>query len=282
MVAMIASGCVKQETTRALGPIAFKPLVGHDTRAVESVPFPEDQSFKVWAVNQTSGNTDIKGETISYGSQGWRSEMIWPLDEMYFEAYWPENLPMAFTTDKGLQLRDFDCTKADTDVLVAKAYADNTNTNVVTLRFDHILSRIEFRMMHSLSEGMAVRVKKIEMIGFAAKGNYSAKNSGQWTVDEPNSSYVIYDAAGSDGIQVGAGVANYIGEELYVIPQACSARLEVFYEIRYGEAGWIPESATIESLKTFWDSSRHYTYTLNLRMDQLTHTTAISSLTNNN
>ena len=278
--AALLSGCVSLQTERVPGYISFEPLVGHDTRAVESVPFPEDLSFKVWAVNQTSGNTDIKGETISYGSQGWRSEMIWPLDEMYFEAFWPEDLPMEFTLDKGLQLRNFNCTKADTDVLVAKAYADNKNTNVVTLRFDHILSRIEFRMMHSLSEGMAVRVKKIEMIGFAAKGNYSAKNSGQWTVDEPNSSYVIYDAAGSDGIQVGAGVANYIGEELYVIPQACSARLEVFYEIRYGEAGWIPESATIESLKTFWDSSRHYTYTLNLRMDQLTHTTAISSLTN--
>ena len=53
--AALLSGCVSLQTERVPGYISFEPLVGHDTRAVESVPFPEDLSFKVWAVNQTTG-----------------------------------------------------------------------------------------------------------------------------------------------------------------------------------------------------------------------------------
>ena len=278
--AALLSGCVSLQTERVPGYISFEPLVGHDTRAVESVPFPEDLSFKVWAVNQTSGETYIQDETIAHSPDGWKSEKMWPIDEMYFEAYWPDVLPMEFSTTKGLQLKGFDCTKGDVDVLVAKAYDDNKNDNVVSLRFDHILSRVEFRMMHSLSEGMSVRLKKIEMIGYATTGDYGLRRTGQWDVGEPDFSTVVYEAAETDGINIAAGAAQYIADEFYVIPQACTARLEVQYEIRYGTAGWIPESATIESLKTFWDPGRHYTYTLNLRIDKLTHTTAISSWDN--
>jgi hypothetical protein len=47
--AMLLPGCMKLQTTRTDTNISFKPLIGHDTRAVESVPFPQERSFKVWA-----------------------------------------------------------------------------------------------------------------------------------------------------------------------------------------------------------------------------------------
>lgn len=279
-VVMLLSGCVSMETTRTSSNIAFKPLIGHDTRAVESVPFPQERSFKVWGVNQVTGETYIDGEMISYTSEGWLSKKLWPLEGMYFEACWPTDLAVEFSKSKGLVLEGFDCTDGDVDILFAKAYDDNEAGDVVTLSFDHILSRVEFRMMHSLSDGMEVRVKKIRMVGYAVVGDYGTRNAGEWIVGSPDHTYVVYDAGDTDGIMIPSGTAVYIGEELYVLPQPCWAALEVEYEVRHGSANWVPETAKIEALKTHWEPSKHYTYTVNLRMDKLIHTTGISSWEN--
>jgi hypothetical protein len=247
---------------------------------VESVPFPQDRDYKVWGVNQTTGEKYIDGETISYTSDGWRSSKVWPLDPMYFEAYWPTDLPMEFTPANGLQLKGFDCSGGDVDILVARAYDDNSGDDVVILNFDHILSRVEFRMMHSLPEDMSVRLKNISIVGFASRGDYNTKNHRNWDVSDKDFTYIVYDSGDADGIDIMAGEAQYIGEEFYVIPQPCYAALEITYEVRFGEASWVPQTDKIESLKTHWEPSKHYTYTLNLKMDKLTVTTGISSWSN--
>ena len=277
---MLLSGCMKLDTARTAGNIAFKPLIGHDTRAVESVPFPQDRSFKVWAVNQTTGETHIPGETITYASDGWVSSKLWTLDPMYFESYWPADLPMTFSPSNGLQLKDFDCSNGDVDILVAKTYEDNEDDDIVILNFDHVLSRVEFRMKHSLPEEMSVRLKKISMVGYANKGEYNTKVKNGWTEGERDFTYVAYDAGETDGIDIYSVDAQYIGKEFYVIPQPCYAALEVTYEVRFGEARWVPQTETIESLKTHWEPGKHYTYTVNLTMEKLTFTTGISSLNN--
>ena len=277
---MLLSGCMKQDVARTTAYIAFKPLIGHDTRAVEAVPFPQDRDYKVWGVNQTTGEKYIDGETISYTSDGWLSSKVWPLDPMNFEAYWPTDLPMEFTPANGLQLKGFDCSGGDVDILVAHGSGTGENDGVTILRFDHILSRVEFRMMHSLSETISVRLKKIEMIGFAGKGDYNIKKKDGWSVGAYDYSYVVYDAGEGEGIDITAGDAKYIGEEFYVIPQPCTASLEVTYDIRYDNANWVPQTEVIDNLETFWEPSKHYTYTVNLRMDKLTHTTGISSWNN--
>ena len=276
----LLSGCVEQETTRTTSNIAFRPLIGHDTRAVESVPFPQDLSFKVWASTQATGETYIDAEEIGYTADGWTSSHKWPYESLNFEACWPTDLAVEFTAHNGLQLKDFDCTTGDTDILIARSTSDDLIDGVSILRFDHILSRVEFRMTHSLSEGMYVRLKKIEMVGFAGKGDYNVKRKNDWSTGANDFSYVVYDAGNTDGIEITSGSTQYIGEEFYVIPQTCTASLEVTYDIRYGTANWIPQTEVIESLNTFWDPSKHYTYTVNLRMDKLTHTTGISSWNN--
>jgi hypothetical protein len=87
-------------------------------------------------------------------------------------------------------------------------------------------------------------------------------------------------AGEGEGIDRTAGDAKYIGEEFYGIPQPCTASLEVTYDIRYDNANWVPQTEVIDNLETFWEPSKHYTYTVNLRMDKLTHTTGISSWNN--
>ena len=277
---LLLSGCVKQDATWVPVTVAFEPMIGHDTRAVESVPFPQENSFKVWAVTDSSSELYIDGEEISYNGNGWLSSKTWPFDALNFEAYWPTDLPMEFVPGTGLQLKDFDCSEGDVDILVARASGDMENDGVTTLRFDHILSRIDFRMLHSLPEGMSVRLKNVTMVGFANKGDYNTKIQDSWYTVDKDFTYVAYDAGETDGILIDAGTAKYISQEFYVIPQACTAAIEIEYEISYGTSNWIPQTETIKSLETQWEPSKHYTYTLNLRMDKLTHTTGISSWNN--
>lgn len=282
---LILAGCVKQGTEWTPANIAFRPLIGHDTRAVESVPFPQDRSFKVWAVNQNDGiyldgGIYLDAEEITYGEDGWVSSKKWPRHELDFEACWPTYLPIEFSRSNGLQLKNFDCSNGDVDILIARASVNDEVDGISILRFDHILSRVDFRMLHSLPDGISVRVKKIEMIGFASKGDYNTTRKDEWTIGDKDFSYVVYDAGEGDGIDINAGTAGYISEEFYVIPQDCTASLKVTYELRYGTAVWVPQTESIESLETFWEPSTHYTYTINLRTDKLTHTTGISSWTN--
>ena len=276
----LLSGCVSLDTARTTSDITFRPLIGHDTRAVESVPFPEDQTFKVWASTQTTGETYIDAEEISCTEAGWVSSKKWPLETLSFEACWPTDLAVEYTDHNGLQLRGFECTKGDMDILFANASSEDMVDGVSILRFDHILSRVEFRMLHSLSDDMSVRLKKIEMSGFAGKGDYNVKKKNEWSTDANNFSYVVYDAGDTDGIDITSGTAQYIGEEFHVIPQPCTAALTVTYDVRFGDANWIPQTETIESLNTFWEPSKHYTYTVNLCIDKLKHTTGISSWNN--
>ena len=285
VAALIFSGCVKHDTTWTPDNIAFRPLIGHDTRAVESVPFPQDRSFKVWAVSQNDGicldgGLYLDAEEISYGENGWESSKKWPRYELEFEACWPTDLAVDFSPVNGIQLKDFDCSKGDVDILIAHASDNDQLDGVSVLRFDHILSRLDFRMLHSLSEDIAVRVKKITLIGFADSGDYNVKVKNGWDTDSKDFSYVVYDAGDSEGFSIIAGTAQYLGDEFYVIPQACTAVLEVSYEISYDGSIWIPQTETIKSIETYWEPSKHYTYTINLRMDKLTHTTGISSWNN--
>ena len=243
--ALLLSGCVKQEATWAPISISFKPLIGHDTRAVESVPFPQDRSFNVWAVDQAN-NLYLDREEISYNSEGWIASKLWPRHELSFAAYWPTEIPMEYSPAKGLQLKDFDCSKGDIDILVASANANIEDNEVVTLRFDHILSRVDFRMTHSLPEGMSVRVKKIDMIGYGSEGNYNVKHTNGWDVKNNDFTYHVYDAGQGDGVDVYSASAQYVGEEFYVIPQICTAVLEVTYELRYGSANWVPQTLPLK------------------------------------
>lgn len=273
---LILAGCVKQDAVWAPGDITFRPLIGHDTRAMESVPFPQDRTFNVWATDQNNG-TYIDAEEISYGADGWVSSKKWPRYALEFVACWPVDLDVEFSPTKGLQLEGFDCSNGNVDILFAHGAEDDADDDVAVLSFDHILSRVDFRMTHSLPADMHVRLKKIELVGFASKGDYGTRKKGEWSVDAYDFSYVVYDAGETDGIDISTGTATYIGEEFYVIPQLCTTSLNVTYDLRYGRAGWVPQEETIKTIETIWEPSKHYTYTVNLRTDKMTHTTGISS-----
>ena len=274
---LLISSCVALNTDKTTMNIAFHPFIGYDTRAIESVPFPEDNSFRVWAKEGSAGSIYIQDEIVSY-NDGWTTSYIWPEKELNFEAFWPEDLPIEYSVEKGIYINDFDCTDGDIDILLAKGGSEEVADGVQPLNFDHLLSRMEFRMKHSLSDEMSVRVKKIELKGFGQKGDYNGEYSDGWLVEEFNATRVVFES--EEGAEVLKGEARYFGEEFYTIPQICIGSVEVSYEVRFSEAKWIPQSETIKKFEIAWEPSKHYTYTLNLCVDQLKYTPGISSWSN--
>jgi hypothetical protein len=258
--------------------VGFDPVIGHDTRAEESVPFPAERTFNVWAVSAAGGEVYIDDETISCGSDGWLSATIWPHDELSFHAYSPSDLNPQFSKKDGLTIKDFDCSGGHVDILVAKTGNIGQDADsLVILPFEHALSRVEFRMQQSLDSQISVRLRKIEMIGFASKGTYNSRKSTPWEIGPKDFSYVVYDDPVGHEL---TSTPIYIGEEFYTIPQLCSARIEVTFEIKFGDAAWIPQVEEIKELDTNWEPNTHYTFTLNLTETKLTHTTGISNWNN--
>ena len=271
------AGCLSELHTDKPANIGFRPVIGHDTRADESVPFPEDRIFRLWAQESLNGSLYITDETIAY-NDGWNSSRVWPEEKLTFEACWPTDIPVSFSKSEGLQIKNFDCSRGDRNILIAKTNQNPEADNLVTICFNHALSRVEFRILHSLSKEMSVKLSGIEVQGYALSGDYNTKQARKWSVGEATGSYVVYKAEGEDYVDVPAGKAMYIGDDFYCIPQQCTAKVKVDYLIRLDQSGWIPQTEYIESLKTEWEPGRHYTYTLNLTEKQLTQTLAISSL----
>lgn len=279
---LLLTGCVGGlRTTKMPVDIGFHPVIGHDTRAVsESIPFPQDESFKLYAADCSNGSLYITDEEISFRNDGWRASRKWPEASLHFEAYWPTDLNPEYSRSEGLQIKDFNALKDGRSILLATAESDNEIDTLVTLRFDYILSRVEFRMLHSLSEDMAVRLKKVEIKDFALTGDYNTKISRGWYTENNTDSYVVYEAAEGEAMDIPAGKPIYVGNEFFGIPQTHVPQLVVDYEVRFGTATWVPQTETIECFSTDWEQSKHYTYTLNLQMNELTYTTGISSWDN--
>ena len=66
---ILLTGCVGG-VERVSKNIGFNPVIGHDTRAVEeSIPFPEDRTFNVWATAE-DGTAVFAGETVAHNAAG--------------------------------------------------------------------------------------------------------------------------------------------------------------------------------------------------------------------
>lgn len=280
---VLTTGCVAGLKTHKIPVnIGFMPVIGHDTRAAEieeSVPFPEDRTFKVWANETDSGKSVLSDETVAYGAGGWLASQTWPDAELSFTACWPTDLAPEYKFGNGITLRGFDTEKDKRDILVASTAAEYDADSLVTLNFDHILSRVDFRVVHSLEDNIEVLIKKIEMSGFGLAGDYNASGNGKWTVADTKGSKVIYDAGDGEGWKL-TNVATYIGEDFYVIPQLCKAEVKMSVMVRVNNGGWVPDNLLIDSLNTDWQSGKQYTYTLNMTDSRLVYTTGISNWNN--
>lgn len=275
---VILHGCsFGDDMVKTHANIGFNPVIGHDTRADESVPFPKDRNFNVWALDCSNGNIVINKENIDYGTDGWISATKWPETELEFTAYWPVNLNPEYNKEKGIIIKDF--SDEDTDLLVAREKAVYGSDTLIPLHFQHILSRLEFRVRCTLEEHIEFKLTKIELKGYSKKGSYNLNGNGFWETDDANNSKVIYDSEQGASFNI-SREAQYIGDDFLTIPQICKGTVTVHFMIKIGDGEWIYDSLTTKPLDTEWESGKLYTYTLIITDAKLTFTTGISNWNN--
>lgn len=280
LLALVATGCVSGVTTQKIPVnIGFRPVIGHDTRAYESIPFPQDRTFSVWALDRTSGDLYIEDETIVCRNGLWNSAMVWPENELHFFAFHPQDIPHEFDLERGIVINDYSTADGGKDILMASAVADDYVTDsLVNLSFDHILSRVEFRVAKSLSSDITVVVQKIVLDGFSLSGSYNNRDYQAWNKTSEDDVYVIFED--EEGVEI-TNDPIYIGDDFYTIPQLCKAEVIITYKIRYGQSGWVTDQIeTTGNLRTEWNPGKQYTYTLMLTDTKLTYTTGISNWNN--
>ena len=278
MLACLLQGCYfGHDITKIYMNIGFIPVIGHDTRAEESVPFPQNRTFNVWALNSSSGSVVLNNENIRYTSEGWVSAYKWPEAELDFTAYWPTDLNPEYNREKGIIIRDF--SSDDVDLLVARERCMYESDTLVPLHFQHILSRVEFRIRHSLEDHMVLKLTKIELSGYSNTGTYNQHGNGFWEIASANNSKVIYQAGEGASFNISKD-PHYIGNDFFTIPQICKGTATVHFMVKVGNGEWIPDSVTTQPLNTEWESGKLYTYTLNITDKQLIFTTGISNWNN--
>ncbi len=276
---MILSSCVGGlQTTKNPVDIEFRPVIGTDTRAEGSIPFPQERSFKLWAMEDGSDEPYISDAVITYDG-GWYAPKPWTDSPLKFAACWPTDLDFMYTGDKGLQIVSFDSSGGDTNILLASTTARNDADSRVTLNFQHILSRVEFQIIHSLQESMSVKINRLTLSGVAMQGSYNLTKPDEWTGQTKYETYLVFED--EEGLLINSSASMQLGKEFYAVPQMTSGRVQVQCQIQYGKAGnWIPQTYEIDPMEIVWDPGKHMTYTLNIRMDKMSHTLGISSMNN--
>ena len=221
MCVLLSAGCVAgMKTDRVPVDIGFNPVIGHDVRASEeSIPFPEDWTFNVWATKSSDGATHMDDVTLAYGPQGWVADAQWPDCPLIFAAYYPSALQPEYSPGHGIIIRNFNASSDDNDVLVAMEAEYECDADVlVPLHFEHILSRVDFRVRHSLAQDIEVFAKKVVIKGFDLTGDYNLAGDHKWTVGAKDGSITAYDAGETQGLKI-TDVAQYVGDEYFIIPQ---------------------------------------------------------------
>ena len=267
----------------AQSPIVFNPVIGHEVRSTEmSIPFPEDKTFGVWAVDNNTGRTFIHDHEISCTSGLWTSEYLplWPDSELKFHAYSPFNLSVGYSNG-AIVLDSFNIGKDGEEFMYAQTSSpQGANEGKVKLQFSHALSRIDMRIKSGFGEDFDVRIDKVILKRVAETGNFNSLRYPQWTTDESSIKDIIIFDSERDGNFLAGPNMQYIGDLHTIIPQKSGSSIQVYYSFRIDDGDWIDgQSESTSEIIVQWEPGRYYTYSLTINEVKLSYTTGIGQWT---
>ena len=160
-------------------PIVFEPVIGSEVRSSSetdmSVPFPEDKSFGVWALDSRSGGKYIDDQQIRCFDGIWGDESLpfWPTSSsLTFYAYAPYDLAMRLEGGN-LVLEGFDVREDGAEVLFAKTSSPLTSSEgEVKLPFIQGLAKLDVRVANGFGADVDVRIDRILLRGVAMRGDF--------------------------------------------------------------------------------------------------------------
>lgn len=278
-LAVLASACIsKVELVQT--PIVFDPVIGTEVRAFDmSIPFPEDKTFGVWALDSSTLSRYIDNEQVCFQDGEWApiSHPLWPTSSsLSFVAYSPYTLPMGLESGE-LVLEGFDVAKEGTDILFAKAASGHEyGQRDVKIPFVHALSKLDMRVKNGFGDDIELRIDKIVLKGIAMRGSFHSSKHPYWRIDESSFDDIVIFDSGRDGQFLAGPTMQFIGDVYSIIPQAVKPVVELTYSFRISDAEWIDgQKESVELQDVYWEPGRYYTYSLNLNEVKLTYTTGV-------
>lgn len=258
LLVALSAGCGSDSPAEPqLGKVTFSATSTADSRAGEVVGFyDEGSSFKVWATMHSADNAagvstvfDAQ-EIVSDGKGFWNydgEEYWWPLMVYNFRALYPASVEgVSFSAAQGenasISVKNFDAT-GGVDLMAA---SDRRETGVggkdelpVSLKFNHLLSRVSFRGRSDesrLGRGRRVIVTSASIYGVAAKGDWSGA-TGSWTATNPTGSaeHPVYKVEYPDGLELSTdGTDLFTGDKtILAIPQTLTEEARFVIEFHY-------------------------------------------------
>lgn len=267
--------------------------------AINSTTYPQDESFKVFAVHTPSENgtqfdaadknftvylTDAEFVNKEKGATwGGKTPYYWPkTGSLFFAGYSParavrESASYEFATTPGLTMTGFTqgayakagvAASADmVDLMWFDHTAVSANTGAPAVIFKHALSYLTMNFKSTDAHAGIFTLKKVTLKGVKMKGNFTSAAKSSWTFDPATNaeSIVIFDAAEGQAMTATA----FTADNLLIIPQGIEASsLEIQYEQKTPAQQTIlnTQSFTLEGGDTAGDDKGnwlvgfHYTY----------------------
>ena len=263
--------------------IVFDPVIGSEVRSSSnvdmSVPFPEDKSFGVWALDSQNGGKYIDDQQIRCSDGIWGDESLpfWPTSSsLSFYAYAPYDLAMRFE-DGNLALEGFDVREDGAEVLFAKTPSGLTSSEgEVKLPFVQALAKLDVRIANGFGVDVDVRIDRILLKGVAMRGDFHSVRYPYWKADESSTVDITIFDSERDGQFLAGPTMQFIGDVHTIIPQGLTPSIELTYAFRVDEGEWIDgQTDTAELRDVFWEPGRYYTYSLRINEMKLSCTTGI-------
>ena len=281
-LAFLASACISS-VELVQTEIVFDPVIGSEVRSSSnvdmSVPFPEDKSFGVWALDSQSGGKYIDNQQIRCSGGIWGGESLpfWPSSSsLTFYAYAPYGLQMGLEGGS-LALEGFDVREDGTEVLFAKTSSGLTSSDgEVKLPFIHALAKLDVRVANGFGADVDVRIDRLLLKGVAMRGDFRSNRHQYWKADESSTVDVIIFDSERDGQFLAGPTMQFIGDVHTIIPQGLAPSIELTYAFRVDEGEWIDgQIDSVELRDVFWEPGRYYTYSLRINEMKLSCTTGI-------
>ena len=279
-LALLASACVSSVELVQV-PIEFNPVIGNEVRSASdmSVPFPEDKSFGVWALDSHSSGKYVDDQEIRCHDGVWTSSSLpfWPSSSsLTFYAYSPYDLPMRLEGGN-LVLEGYNVAEDDAGFLFAKTSSGLTySQGEVKLPFVHALAKLDVRVANGFGADVDVRIDRIILKDVAMRGDFHSTRHPYWNADKASVADVIIFDSERDGQFLAGPTMQFIGDVHTIIPQGLTPSIELTYAFRVDEGEWIDgQTDTAELRDVFWEPGRYYTYSLRINEMKLSCTTGI-------
>ena len=211
-LAIVSIGCSdNRHAHEETGELRFRALLGLSSRGEtgNTCNYPTDLPFGIWALslpaNKTWNNhadgaqTFLEDCRVIWNGEAWITDTIhnWPPDRrVTFFAYSPYRFPAAFSTDRGIEFKNFNTAADSTDLMFTGPIVDLTwkkSGGTVQTPFTRALCMVDFRVQTPVPSDMIIRLKKIALEGVAFSGNFHSLPEATWSATGDSGEAVFFE-----------------------------------------------------------------------------------------